>query len=275
MSLRTLRYAGALYVAGALSVSPSVASPADAPLVTVIARDHAFEAPDTIRAGVTRFRLKDLGPTKHQLVIYRLADSVSLNEFYVAMKGGRSSPAGIRSLGGAQETEDIALVLVPGRYVFACMHGFDDGATHLSRGMFRAFTVVKAVPGKATALAPNTDATLTMSDYTYKLTGKLTPGRRVLRIVNNGPQEHHVMIQRLVPGRTIVDVEKWFAGGRRTERPVMPIFWGTTRQSPGETLYATIDVTAGGYILLCRVPDSGDARPHVDHGMRSEIRVSE
>ena len=55
----------------------------------------------------------------------------------------------------------------------------------------------------------------------------------------------------------------------------MPVFWGTTRQSPGETLYAVIEVTAGGYILLCRVPDSGDGRPHVDHGMRGEIRVAE
>jgi len=279
MPLRALSNASVVHLVGALtmllSVPSSVQRAADPPLVTVVARDHAFEAPDTLRAGVTRFRLRDLGPTKHQLVIYRLADSVSLKEFYDAMKVGRASPAGIRSLGGAQEAEDISIVLAPGRYVFACMHGFEDGTSHLSRGMFRAFTVIRGADGSTDAVPPKADATLTMSDYTYKLTGELAPGRRVLRIVNAGPQEHHVMIQRLMPGRTITDVERWFAAGRRTERPVMPIFWGTTRQSPGETLYATIDVTAGGYILLCRVPDSGDGRPHVDHGMRGEIRVAE
>ena len=61
------------------------AQPSQSPLVTVTASDHSFQAPDTLRAGLTRFRMNDLGPTDHQLVIYRLSDSVSLNEFYLAM----------------------------------------------------------------------------------------------------------------------------------------------------------------------------------------------
>jgi len=270
--LRLLRLIAATMVGLPLSV---LAQPRSPEVVTVIARDHAFQAPDTLRAGLTSFRMQDLGPTKHQLVIYRLADTVSLNEFYAAMKGGGASPAGIRSLGGAQGSEDISLALRPGRYVFGCMHGFEDGTSHLSRGMFRAFTVVPARTASARSTPPKVDATITMNDYGFKLSGRLAAGRRVLRLVNDGPQEHHVMMQRLMPGRTLADVEKWFAGGRRSERPVTPVFWGTTRQSPGETLYAVIDVVAGGYILLCRVPDSGDGRPHVDHGMRGEIRVVE
>ncbi len=216
--------------------------------------------------------MHDLGPTNHQFVIFRLADSVSLNEFYAAMKGGGPSPRGIRSLGGAQGEEELSLVLAPGRYVYGCMHGFEDGTSHLSRGMFRAFTVIAA--RTAGPKAPKADATITMNDYGYKLSGSLAAGRRVLKLVNAGPQEHHAMLQRLMAGRTLADVNRWQAGGRKGERPVEPVFWGTTRQSPGAILYATVDLEPGGYIIICLVPDSKDGRPHVDHGMRGEFRVS-
>lgn len=279
MRLRFVPHARRLYVASVVAlpctVGLSLAQSPTVPLVTVIARDHAFQAPDTVRAGLTRFQMQDLGPARHQLVIFRLEDSVSLNEFYAAMRKGGASPSGIRSLGGAQGAEEIWLALEPGRYVLGCLHRFDDGTSHLSRGMFRALTVIPHTARATKSGVPNVDATITMKDYGFKLTGKLRAGRRVLRFANAGPQEHHVMLQRLMPGRALADVERWQAGGRRGERPVSPVFWGTTRQSAGETLYATVDLAAGGYVLICRVPDASDGRPHVDHGMRGEIDVSE
>lgn len=240
-------------------------------VVTVVASDHSFQAPDTVPEGLTTFQMDDRGPTDHQLVIFKLADSVSLNEFYAAMSKGGASPPGIRSLGGAQEGEMVSILLRPGRHVFACLHGFDDGSNHLTRGMFRAFTVVAST---ARTAAPRFDATVTLKDHGFTVSGNLKPGRRMLRIANTGPQEHHVMIQQLMPGRTLADVQRWQEGGRKGERPVKPIFFGTTRQSPGEILYAEIEVAEGGYILLCLVPDVRDGKPHVEHGMRGEIRVS-
>ena len=164
-------------------------------------------------------------------------------------------------------------MLEAGRHVFACMHGFDDGTNHLSRGMLRAFTVIARPPPASAERAPHADATITMNDYGYKLTGKLSAGRRMIRLVNAGPQEHHMMLQKMLPGRTLAEVNKWQEGGRKGERPVRPIFWGTTRQSKGATLYATVDLEPGGYVLVCLVPDAADGKPHAEHGMRGEIQV--
>lgn len=257
----------AFLIAGAASLP---AQRPDSPIVTLSASDHSFVAPDTLTAGFTRFQMKDSGPTDHQFVLFQLADTVSLNEFYEAMRKGAASPPGIRSLGGAQGEEIVSLMLAPGRYAFGCMHGFGDGTNHLGRGMFRALTVI---PRRQAVRQPSFDATITMHDYGYAMSGKLSAGTRTLRLVNKGPQEHHIMMQRLLPGRTLDDVAKWQDAGRKGPRPVQPVFWGTTRQSAGAILYAVVKLEKGGYILLCRVPDSKDGKPHVEHGMRGVIHV--
>lgn len=270
---------GAL-VAGLAGIASTLAPREPAPpvdgaarIITVTARDHAFEAPDTIASGVVTFRLKDLGPTSHHLVVFRLDDSVSLRDFYDRMSPGVVTPAGIAALGGPESDEDVTMVLRPGRYVLGCLKDFDDGQTHLSRGMFRALTVVRGTPAERAELAPRADVTVTMRNYEFELSTPLRAGRRVLRLENEGPQEHHILLQRLAPGKSKADVEQWIARGRTGERPVFPVRFGTSRQSPGETLYVTLDVEPGGYIFICRIPDATDGRPHVDHGMRTEFRV--
>lgn len=49
--------------------------------------------------------------------------------------------------------------------------------------------------------------------------------------------------------------------------------FGTSRQSRGETLYVTVDLERGSYLFICRIPDASDGRPHVEHGMRTELHV--
>jgi hypothetical protein len=118
------------------------------------------------------------------------------------------------------------------------------------------------------------DATVTMRDYGYVVSGPpLRAGRRTLRLLNAGPQEHHLMLQRLAPGATLADLRRWRAGERIGPRPMMPVDGGTTRQSPGSTLYWTVDLEAGGYLFLCLVADVGDRRRHVEHGMRHEVKA--
>lgn len=259
---------------GHLSAPARPAPDTGAPrVVTVTARDHAFEAPDTIASGVVTFRLKDLGPTSHHLIVFRLDDSVSLDEFYQAMRGGVASPPGIAALGGPEAGEEVTLVVRPGRYAFGCLKDFADGTTHLGRGMFRQLTVVPGSAEQRAEPAPRADVTVTMRAYTFELSGPLRAGRRVLRLENAGPQEHHILLQRLAPGRTKADVERWIAAGRGRPRPVSPVFFGTSRQSPGETVYVSVDLERGAYLFVCRIPDAGDGRPHVDHGMRTEVRV--
>lgn len=253
-----------------LAEPPGAGSPR---IVNVTARDHAFEAPDSIASGVVTFRLNDLGPTKHHLIVFRLDDSVSLPEFYEGMRAGIVTPTGIAALGGPEDKESVTLVLRPGRYVLGCLKDFEDGATHLSRGMFREMTVVPGSAAQRAEPAPRADVTVTMRNYEFQLSEPLRAGRRVLRLENAGPQEHHILLQRLEPGKSKADVERWMAAGRTGKRPLSPVFFGTSRQSRGETLYVTVELERGAYLFICRIPDAGDGRPHVDHGMRTEVRV--
>lgn len=272
----------ALGVVPGRAPDPASARPPDAAprIVTVVARDHAFQAPDTIASGVVTFRLNDLGPTEHHLVVFRLDDAVTMRAFFDGMRAGVATPAGVTALGGpgnlggpATSDDAATLVLRPGRYVLGCLKDFADGTTHLVRGMYRPLTVVPGSAAQRAEPAPRADVTVTMRAYGYELSAPLRAGRRVLRLDNAGPQDHHVLVQRLAPGRTKADVERWLAGGRRGERPVSPIFFGTSRQAPDETSYVTIDLEPGAYLFICRVDDAGDGRPHVEHGMRTEVRV--
>jgi hypothetical protein len=38
-------------------------------------------------------------------------------------------------------------------------------------------------------------------------------------------------------------------------------------------VYVTVDLGRGNCLFICRVPDADDGRPHVEHGMRTDVRV--
>lgn len=266
-------------------------------VVTVTGFDYAFTAPDTLPAGATTFRFLDKGTVAHHLIVFRIDAGVSLSDFHRVMAGGGPSPAGIASLGGLQsdktykrfaitdvaarqKSRDLTLVLKPGRYVLACLHA-EDGVTHLQKGMMRELTVVKT---QNQARPPRWDATLDMRDYGYLLSRPLTGGRRTIRITNSGPQEHHIFMQRMQPGKGLADVRAHQArraseratampdSASRSAPPMTPVT-AITRMSPGEEVFVTLDLVRGDYRLFCLVPDSRDRRPHTQHGMDQLINV--
>ena len=258
--------------------------------------DFAFTAPDTIPSGATTFRFADKGKVPHHLIVFRLAPGTSLSDFHRKMSDGGASPPGIASMAGLQSDRrrqtppgasaaahrqsEVTMVMTPGRYVLACLHD-DDGMTHLQKGMMRELTVVAA---RSPRPAPRADATLTMSDYAYSLSRPLTQGVRTIRLANTGPQEHHVFIQRMVPGTKLSDIAAHRAA-RAKERaagvpdslsklkpPQIPVM-GLTRMSPGEVAFITLSLQRGDYRLFCLVPDTRDGKPHTAHGMDQVITV--
>lgn len=284
-----------LLVAGLLGmVSERSVAP---PIVTIIGHDFAFTAPDTIVSGATTLRFIDRGKFDHHLIVFRLGPGVTLSDFHRAMGDGGRSPAGIASLGGLQtdktyrraaggdspssrRARELMLNLRAGNYVLACLHA-EDGVTHLQKGMMRSLTVI---PAKRAVAKPKFDATITMSDYAYAVSGNLTSGRKTIRLANAGPQEHHVFIQRMRQGKVLADIKEHRAA-RAKEReanlpdsmstlmaPMIPVT-AITRMSSGEEVFLTLDLVAGQYRLFCLVPDAGDGKPHTEHGMDQLIRV--
>lgn len=66
------------------SFIPSVGSAQPATPITIIGRDYAFSAPDTVPAGATLFSLSNQGTVRHEAVILLLKEDHTLAEYLQA-----------------------------------------------------------------------------------------------------------------------------------------------------------------------------------------------
>ncbi len=60
-------------------------------VVTVTAKDYAFDAPAEVPAGLTTFRLINAGPSLHHLQLIRLEEGKTGGDFVAALKAGGPS----------------------------------------------------------------------------------------------------------------------------------------------------------------------------------------
>lgn len=260
------------------------AAPA-ANVVTITASDFAFGAPDSIPAGLTTFRMLNHGREPHQAVIFG-APGKSFAELEAAAvpKGSETEwwhaflalqptfPGGPGVVMGA-DSSIITTNLAPGNYLIACFVPSPDGKWHVQKGMFRRLVVTAAPTAATAAPEPKSDVTVTLSDYGFSPSTPLTAGTHTIRVENSGPQVHELTIERLAPGKTIADWQRWIAGGMKGEPPSMPV-GGFAGPDQGKVGWVTVTLTPGTYLLLCYVPDVKDGAPHFVHGMVKEVTVS-
>jgi hypothetical protein len=119
---------------------------------------------------------------------------------------------------------------------------------------------------------PTADITVRLVDYAFDYSTPLTAGSHTLRVENGAQQPHEIALIRLSPGKTLGDLMAWaeaYAGSMPGE-----ILGGVAAIGPGSTAYFSVDLTPGDYALLCFVPDAGDAKPHVMHGMAHQLTIS-
>lgn len=270
-----------LLVAACSPKQPASTSP---PVVTITATDFAFAAPDSISAGLTTFRLVNTGREPHQAVIFS-APGKSLAELEAAAipKGSEAEwwhamvalqptvPGGPGAVIGP-DTVIVTANLAPGNYLLVCFIPSPDGKWHVQKGMFRRLVVGQPRSG-AVATEPKSDITVTLSDYAFALSAPLTAGTHNIRVENSGPQLHELTIERLVPGKTIADWQKWAAGGMKGEPVSIPV-GGFAGPDKGKVGWLTMTFTPGNYLLLCYVPDVKDGAPHLVHGMVQQVTVS-
>jgi hypothetical protein len=243
-------------------------------VVEVVATDFAYQMPDTIPAGPTRFRLVNQGPDFHHIQLVKLEEGRTMADFaaldphgpapsWAVLVGGPNTP-----LPGGGISEGI-LDLAPGTYVAICVIPASDGVPHIAKGMVHPLTVVPAV---SAATMPEADVTMTLLDYSFELSGPLSAGHRVLRVVNAADQPHEVVIFRLEPGKSAQDIMTWFEGGMQGPPPAAPV-GGTVGLAKGHVNLVPLELTAGDYGLLCFFPDVRDGRTHIAHGMISQVTV--
>jgi hypothetical protein len=255
------------------------APPAGPAIVTITATDYAFAAPDTIPAGLTTLRMLNQGRELHQAVVLGASGNTkSWSELEAGLKMEGPPPAWLTvpagpGVVGEGDSSVVTARLEPGNYLVVCFIPSPDGQMHVMKGMFRRLVVAPASAASAVATDPRTDVVVTLSDYAFALSAPLTAGTRSIRVENAGPQLHELSIERLVPGKTLADVQRWMAAGMKGEPPTQPV-GGYAGPDVGKTGWLTVTLTPGKYLLTCYVPDAKDGKPHVAHGMVQEITVS-
>ncbi len=243
-------------------------------VVTITAKDFAFEAPDSIPAGVTTIRLVNQGPSLHHAQLIRFDQGKTLDDFMAAIKAGGPPPMWAIPVGGPNPPApgaeaSITETLEVGSYAVVCFVDVPDHVPHVMKGMSHAFVVT---PSAAMAAEPTPDVNLQLVDYTFTFTPALTAGKHVIRVDNAAQQPHEFFIAKLDSGRTIADLEKW-AETYKGPPPALPM-GGLAAIAPGMHGFVNIDLPAGDYALLCFVSDAKDGKPHMMHGMAQQIKVS-
>jgi hypothetical protein len=253
--------------------APSIAG---ANLVTVRTSDYAFDAPDTIPAGLTTIRLEAGGQELHHATLLRLDAGKTFDDLMQVLQqpGGGPPPVWIHEVGGPNPprpggTAETTQLLEPGSYAIICMIPSPDGTPHAAKGMVRRLVVVPA-PGPAAA-EPVADVTMRLDDYRFTLSAPLTAGQRLIRVENDAAQPHEVLLVRLAPGKTPLDVAAW------AEKPEGPPpgepLGGVAGMQKGTVAFFPANLTPGEYGLICFIPDAKDGKPHFVHGMVQQFRV--
>ena len=254
------------------------APPPPVPVVTFTATDFAFQGPDTIPSGVVTLRLVNRGPSLHHIQLIQLGAGKTFDSLMAAMRNPGPPPAWMRFVAGPNtpapgDSSALTETLAPGSYALICVIPNERGVPHIAMGMARPLVVAAPAAGAAAPVEPTAHVEVTLSDYDFALSAPLAAGTRTLKVTNAGPQPHEFFIARLDSGVTAQQLVDWVHGGMQGRPPALPL-GGTTAFAAGDHTFVTLTLTPGDYALLCFLPDVGDGREHVAHGMVKQIRVS-
>lgn len=255
---------------GAQAAPPDAAKPA---VITLIAEDFSFDAPDRMPPGAVTIRLVNRGQELHHAQLVQLKQGKTPEDLAVAAADG-TVPDWAVFVGGpglvAPGMESVTTVdLRPGTYYWLCfVEAGTEPEPHAAKGMVRR---VEVEPGPREPL-PEADNTLMLDDYSFKLGHPLEAGRQVIRVRNYAAQPHEVMLIKLMPGKTMDDLLAWMAAGEEDDPPGVPM-GGMQALSQGLAGNLIVDLEPGDYGLICFVPDTGDAEPHFVHGMVDQFTI--
>ncbi len=242
-------------------------------VVRITAKDFSYSATPVIPAGVTEFRLMNLGPDIHHAQIIKLDGRHTLSDLQAAMKKPGPPPGWAHEVGGVNapapgDSANATVSLTPGTYVMMCFVETNH-QPHFMKGMVYPFKVVSR--GKPANVTPAADLALTLFDYGFKWSEPVTAGRHIIHVVSAGTQHHEVEIVWLAPGKTPADLLSWIES-HNGPPPGKPL-GGIPGLDKGREGWFTMDFAAGNYGVICFLPDRTDGKPHFVHGMTQQFAV--
>lgn len=119
--------------------------------------------------------------------------------------------------------------------------------------------------------APN-EVTVRASDFAYDLPLQIPSGYTTFRLVNDGPNYHHMIVGRIDSGRTYSDAMAALSQHGPPPAWIVPV-GGPNVPDMGSEANATLDLAPGEYVLFCMVDVPGGV-PHTAKGMVRQLTVT-
>jgi hypothetical protein len=271
----------------------AAAAPNAPNLVRLAASEYAFDAPDSIPAGWTTFRLANRGNEVHYGHIVRLDSGRTVKElvdaYAEAIRTSGPRPKWVTRFGGPGGTfpgdsASVTQQLEPGSYVWICPVEDSTGAPHFGKGEFKQFVVGAADPATARAAAPEAAAVIRLADFSFASDAPIVAGRQTVRVVNDGKEPHDLVIFKLAPGKTADDMRKAMNPERarrpdEKDEPPPPLeslgtgAGGIAAIRSGMEVFFDANFTPGEYVMLC-MATAPDGRSHIEHGMIKQMTVA-
>lgn len=145
------------------------------------------------------------------------------------------------------------------------------GNTMLHRTLSSIVTIAAFA---ATSSAQVRTVDVVASDFKFTAPDSIAAGITTFRLVNKGPELHHMQVARLEQGKTFADFET------AIRNPGPPPAWVSFVGGPNAGIpngqhatTVTTALSAGNYVILCVIP-SPDGTPHIAKGMYKSLTVT-
>jgi uncharacterized cupredoxin-like copper-binding protein len=242
----------------------------------VTATDHHFTmSATTVAEGVVPIELVNQGAWPHQVLVARLADGQTMEDYLAAFEEGEVAADDLITHAGGVNIVDPGTSsvgyadLAPGRYVVLCFIPGEHGESHLMDGMIAELTVVddERVPAPSDPVGE-----ISLVDFGFGLPdgGLAAPG--TYRVTNGGQQTHEMAIMRVDDGAALGDVAAYLQGGFKGESPVTFV-GGAGGIEAGKDGYVDLDLEPGTYLAMCFLTDEASGKRHVELGMLTQLEV--
>ncbi|MGH2536013.1 MAG: hypothetical protein ACRDHL_01300 [Candidatus Promineifilaceae bacterium] len=130
-----------------VSEAEGESAPAPEPDIELVAKEFAFDLPESLTAGEQTFHLDNQGQQDHEAFVVKLEEGVTPEQFLAAVEDPSAGPPPGLPAGGFQAIPPgsegyFTVDMTPGNYAFICFVGDEEtGAPHFALGMLSEVTV--------------------------------------------------------------------------------------------------------------------------------------
>jgi len=264
------------------TATPVAESPVTSSVIEIKATNYAFTAPPKFPSGWVTLRFDNQAPETHFLILWRLPEGKSFDEWVVEVanpfnslyrdyrSGALNQEELLEQIGNAlpdwfwaaqpmggpgftapNRISQTTVFLEPGDYVMECyVRAKDEGDTfHSKHGMLRPLIVTDDQPGERPLEA---DLEITLSNYEISVQGEMSAGEHTVRVrVGEDPEgfvKHNVHLARLDDDTSAEDVAGWLDWVDAMLPPAPAEFLGGAGQRlAGSESYLTVNLEPGRY----------------------------